>query len=183
LELLLVRHGQDQDNAHSLINGRRDGELTEIGKVQASDTARALRSVAINRTYTSPLMRARQTASIITDILGIAEAQVDSDLIERDYGVLTGRSPSEIPIFATRVIESHGFKYVIEAPGVESYTQLWRRAGNFLQRIRKQHVGETVLVVAHNQIAKMIRANFNGKAWEDEIRRPPLANGEVIALR
>jgi len=28
----------------------------------------------------------------------------------------------------------------------------------------------------------MIRANFSGESWEDELRRPPLANGEVIAL-
>jgi broad specificity phosphatase PhoE len=183
VELLLVRHGQDQDNARFLINGRRDAELTEMGKLQASDAARILRTTAISRAYTSPLTRARQTASIITDILGIAEAQVDADLIERDYGVLTGRPASEIPVYATRVIESHGFKYVIEAPGVESYPQLWARAGNFLQRMHKQHGGEAVLVVAHNQIAKMIRANFSGAPWEDELRRPPLANGEVIALR
>jgi broad specificity phosphatase PhoE len=183
LELLLVRHGQDQDNARFLINGRRDTELTEIGKVQASDAAQALRSTAISRAYTSPLTRARQTASIIANMLGIAEPQVDSDLIERDYGILTGRPASEIPIHATRFIESYGFKYVIEAPGMESYAEVWQRAGSFLQRISTQHGGETVLVVAHNDIAKMIRANFSGAPWEDELRRPPLANGEIIALR
>jgi broad specificity phosphatase PhoE len=183
LKLFLIRHGQDQDNAQFLINGRRDTELTEIGKAQATDAARALRSAAISCTYTSPLTRARQTASIITNALGIAEPQMDSDLIEREYGILTGRSASEIPVLATRFMESYGFKYVIEAPGIESYPEVWKRAGNFLQRISKQHAGETVLVVAHNEIAKMIRANFNGATWEDELRRPPLANGEVIALR
>jgi broad specificity phosphatase PhoE len=183
VELLLVRHGQDQDNARFLINGRRDTELTEIGKIQASDAAQALRSSAIRRVYTSPLTRARQTASIIANALGIGEPQVDSDLIERDYGVLTGRPAAEIPVHATRIIEFNRFKYVIEAPGMESYAEVWHRAGSFLQRMRTQHAGETVLVVAHNDIAKMIRANFNSALWEDELRRPPLANGEVIALR
>jgi broad specificity phosphatase PhoE len=183
MKLFLIRHGQDHDNARSLINGRRDTELTELGKAQAADAAHVLRSVAITRAYTSPLIRARQTASIISNLLGIEEAQVDSDLIERDYGTLTGRPAAEIPVHATRIIEAYGFKYVIEAPGLESYADVWRRAGNFLRRINTPGAAETVLVVAHNEIAKMIRANFNGATWEDELRHPPLANGEVIALR
>ena len=182
MKLFLIRHGQDHDNACSLINGRRDTELSEVGKVQASDAARALRSAAISCAYTSPLTRARQTASIVAAVLGIAEPRVDSDLIERDYGILTGRPVSEIPVHATRLIEAHGFKYVIEAPGIESYAEVWKRAGRFLQRISQQYPDGRVLVVAHNEIAKMIRANFSGATWEDELRRPPLANGEVIAL-
>jgi len=182
LKLFLIRHGQDHDNARSLINGRRDTELTEVGKVQASDAARGLRSAAISCAYTSPLKRARQTASIVAAALGIPEPQVDSDLIERDYGILTGRPAAEIPVHAIRFTEAHGFKYVIEAPGIESYAEVWKRAGRFLQRISQQYPDERVLVVAHNEIAKMIRANFSGESWEDELRRPPLANGEVIAL-
>jgi broad specificity phosphatase PhoE len=182
LKLFLVRHGQDHDNAQNLINGRRDAELTELGRAQALAAAEALQTAGIRRAYTSPLMRARQTASIIVQELGIPEADVDPDLIERDYGVLTGKPPADIPEYATNMLQYETFKYVIAAPGIEDYSDLWNRAGNVLRRIRQRHAGETVLIVAHNEIIKMIRANFAGRGWEDELRLPPLANGQVIPL-
>lgn len=180
--LLLVRHGQDLDNSRSLINGRRDTPLTDLGRTQALGVAEQLRSEVIHCIYSSPLQRARQTASIISERLGIAELHVDSDLIERDYGVLTGKAPADIPEHATRTVVLNDFRYVIESPGVEAYTGLWTRARTALRRIQHRHVGQGVLIVAHNEVLKMMRANFHGKSWEDELRLPPLTNCEVIAL-
>ena len=180
--LFLVRHGQDLDNSRSLINGRRDTPLTDLGRTQALGVAEQLRSEVIRCIYSSPLQRARQTASIISERLGIGELDVDSDLIERDYGLLTGRSPADIPEYATRTVVLNDFRYVIESPGVEPYAQLWIRARNALRRIHHRHAGQGVLIVAHNEVLKMIRANFHGKSWEDELRLPPLNNCEVIVL-
>ena len=114
--------------------------------------------------------------------MGIAELHVESDLIERDYGVLTGRSPADIPLHASNIFVLNGFRYVIDSPGVEDYTRLWKRAGDALRRIQNRHAGQVVLIVAHNEVIKMIRANFCGKSWEDELRLPPVNNCEVIAL-
>ena len=180
--LFLVRHGQDLDNAQSLINGRRDTPLTELGRTQALAAAEQLRSEVISCVYTSPLQRATQTASIISEKLGTAELHVEPDLIERDYGVLTGRSPDDIPVHASNIFVLNDFRYVIDSPGVEDYTRLWTRAGDALRRIQNRHVGQRVLIVAHNEVIKMMRANFYGKSWEDELRLPPLNNCEVIAL-
>ena len=180
--LFLVRHGQDLDNAHSLINGRRDTPLTELGRTQALAAAEQLRSEVISCVYASPLQRATQTASIISEKLGIAELHVESDLIERNYGILTGRSPDDIPVHTSNIFVLNDFRYVIDSPGVEPYTRLWTRAGDALRRIQNRHVGQRVLIVAHNEVIKMMRANFYGKSWEDELRLPPLNNCEVIAL-
>ena len=180
--LFLVRHGQDLDNAQSLINGRRDTPLTELGRTQALAAAEQLRSEVISCVYTSPLQRATQTASIISEKLGTAELHVEPDLIERDYGVLTGRSPDDIPAHASNIFVLNDFRYVIDAPGVEDYTHLWTRAGDVLRRIQNRHVGQRVLIVAHNEVIKMMRANFYRKSWEDELRLPPVNNCEVIAL-
>ena len=180
--IFLVRHGQDLDNSRSLINGRRDTPLTELGRTQALAVAEQLRTEVISYVYTSPLQRARQTASIISERLGIAEVHVESDLIERDYGVLTGRSPADIPAYASNMFVLNDFRYVIDSPGVEDYTHLWTRAGHALRRIQNRHIGEGVLIVAHNEVIKMMRANFFGKSWEDELRLPPVDNCELVAL-
>jgi len=181
-KLLLVRHGQDVDNSLSIINGRRDTPLTDLGRTQALAVADDLRSENIDCIYTSPLQRASQTASIISQKLGIEDLRLEPDLIERDYGILTGRSPSDIPTIARRIFVSHGFRNVIDAQDVEDYTQLWNRAGSVLRKVEGRHAGQTVLIVAHNEILRMIRANFNQRSWEEELLFPPVLNCQVIVL-
>ena len=181
-KLFLVRHGQDLDNSRSLINGRRNPPLSELGRSQALAVAEKLRSELISSIYTSPLQRANQTASIISERLSIGELHVESDLIERDYGVLTGKSAADIPVHASKIFVLNNFRYVIDSPGVEDYTRLWTRAGDTLRRIQNRHVGQMVVIVAHNEVIKMMRANFYGKSWKDELRLPPVNNCEVIAL-
>ena len=178
----LVRHGQDEDNARLLINGRRDTELTELGRQQAAEVAAKLPPVGIATVYASPLRRSKQTAQIIAMQLGIPEIRVDPDLIERDYGSLTGAPASDIPRIASRVLVVDRFRYVIEAPGVESYPDLWARAGRVLRRIRTEPSETSVLIVAHNEINKMIRANFYNTPWEQELQLPPLDYCQVLAL-
>ncbi len=180
--LFLVRHGQDLDNSRALINGRRDTGLTRLGRAQALAVAEQLGSEVIGCIYASPLRRARQTAAIISEKLDIGKLYVEPDLIERDYGDLTGKPTAEIPVYARKTLLLCGFRYVIDSPGAEEYGHLWTRAGKALRRIQNRHVGQGVLVVAHNEVIKMMRANFNGNSWEDELRLPPLNNGEVIAL-
>jgi broad specificity phosphatase PhoE len=182
MQLFLVRHGQDLDNSRSLVNGRRDTGLTESGRKQALILAQSLRSKEIDLIYSSPLQRARETAAIISQELAIAEVHVEDGLIEREYGILTGRPTSEIESLARSVSLSHGFRYVIDSEGIEDYLSLWTRAGRVLAGIRSRHPSETVLIVAHNEIIKMIRANFEEKPWQEEIQRPPLSNCEVIHL-
>jgi broad specificity phosphatase PhoE len=180
--LLLVRHGQDADNSHSIINGRRDAPLTDLGRSQAATIADDLQSENISCIYSSPLQRAHQTASIIAGRLGIEDLHIHPDLIERDYGILTGCSVSDIPIIAGRLFVSHGFKYVIQASGIEEYANLWTRAGHVLRKIREQHRGETVLVVAHNEILRMMRANAIQRSWEDELLHAPMGHCQLIAI-
>jgi probable phosphoglycerate mutase len=180
--ILLVRHGQDEDNAEYRINGRRDCPLTDLGRTQAKATGESLRGNHIDCIYSSPLKRAFETATIISQILGISQVNVDGDLIERDYGILTGRPPSEIRTVAKEIRESNNFRYILESEGIEPYPELWRRAGAALSRIQARHEGQTVLIVAHNEIMKMIRSNFEGTPWEHELSLAPITNCQVIVL-
>ena len=181
-KLLLVRHGQDVDNSRSIINGRRDTPLTDLGRSQAQRVADDLRLTDIRCIYASPLQRASQTASILSQRLGIEDVRLEPDLIERDYGILTGRPLSDIPALARQVFVSHGFRYVVHAPGAEDYAYLWTRAGSVLRKIQEQRGGQTVLIVAHNEILRMIRAHFNRRSWEAELLFPPIANCQLIPL-
>ena len=89
--IILIRHGQTTTNAQSLLVGRSDPPLTELGERQA----RALRPMLANvrEVWTSPLGRARQTAALaVPDIAPV----VKHTFIEVDYGTLDGQPLSAI---------------------------------------------------------------------------------------
>lgn len=92
MRLYFARHGESEANLLREFSNRgwRHG-LTERGREQAAALARTLRDAPVARVYTSPLMRAVQTAEIVSAGLGIACEAADA-LREYDCGVLEGRS-------------------------------------------------------------------------------------------
>ena len=94
-EVLLVRHGETDDNAAARFQGRRDTLLNERGREQSRALAERLREEGLRALYTSPLQRASATATIIGDVLGL-EAVVDARLVEADAGDWSGRLIAEV---------------------------------------------------------------------------------------
>jgi broad specificity phosphatase PhoE len=80
VELVLVRHALPQRS-----EGHADPELSERGRAQAERLAHALRADAVDALYTSPALRARQTAAPVEAALGLL-AQVEPGIAEFDSG-------------------------------------------------------------------------------------------------
>ena len=93
--ILLVRHGQSTWNADGRWQGRADPPLSELGVRQAEVAAEAIAGHGITRVWTSPLVRAHQTATIVASRLGLTVEQ-DERLAERDAGDWTGKTRTEI---------------------------------------------------------------------------------------
>jgi broad specificity phosphatase PhoE len=94
-EILLVRHGETDDNAAARFQGRLDTRLNTRGREQAHALALTLRDEGLRALYASPLLRAQETAQIVGDALGI-RAELDERLVEADAGSWTGRAIAEI---------------------------------------------------------------------------------------
>lgn len=97
--VLLLRHGQSTWNAQGRWQGWADPPLSPAGRAQAR--AAAVLLARAGETFpggvvTSDLSRARQTAVIIGDALGLGPPAVDPDLRERDVGAWSGRTTAEI---------------------------------------------------------------------------------------
>jgi probable phosphoglycerate mutase len=92
MQLYFVRHGQSEANRLNEIanRGLRHG-LTAQGRAQAAALAQTLRDKAIYKLYTSPLLRAQQTAEILAQALGVPVEIADA-LREYDCGTAEGRS-------------------------------------------------------------------------------------------
>lgn len=91
--LMLVRHAETEANRSGQWHGRTDGPLSDHGRVQAAAAASALPPAS--RILSSPLERTRTTAAAYAARLGL-EVQLESDLIEIDFGTWEGLTTSEI---------------------------------------------------------------------------------------
>jgi len=94
-EVLLVRHGETDDNAAARFQGRRDTLLNERGREQSRALAQRLRDEGLRALYTSPLQRARATAQIVGETLGL-EPILDERLMEADGGDWSGRLIADV---------------------------------------------------------------------------------------
>ncbi len=96
--LILVRHGESEWNKTGTWTGLTDIGLSEIGRSEAKTAAEKLKDVPIDQAFTSVLSRAKETCTIILDVLGKQSMQITEDkaLNERDYGIYTGKNKWEI---------------------------------------------------------------------------------------
>jgi probable phosphoglycerate mutase len=92
--ILLVRHGQSEWNAQARWQGLADIELSDLGRAQAKAAATALGSFDL--IAASTLQRARDTAAIIAEQLGIGPVLPVPALVERDAGEWSGLTRTDI---------------------------------------------------------------------------------------
>lgn len=181
-KIFLVRHGQDTDNAAGILNGRRDTDLTELGREQAKKVAEKLRDNNVQIVYASPLKRAYETARIIATELGIDGVTADEHLIEREFGILTGKPVSDIPKYTDKILPTDRVNYFLEADGAEDFPTLLKRGKKILEEIKQRHPNENVLIVTHGDIGKMIRAAYHYWTWEQGLKKPYFDNTGVLEL-
>ena len=168
-DLYLVRHGETDWNRQRRIQGLTDIPLNETGRAQARATGMLLSRRHWDGIYASPLSRARETASIIADQVGLGEPTLVDALVERNYGQAEGLDWLEVE---TRY--PHG----TVVPGRESREQVGARVIPALMELAADRPGESLLVVSHGGA---IRAVLN--QVEPEASHGMITNGSVHSFR
>ena len=177
-----MRHGQDEDNAAGLLNGRRDTSLTELGRKQAQSAAQKLKANNIEIIYSSPLKRAYETARIVAGELGVDEIIADEHLMERDFGILTGKPISDISKYSEKLLKTDRSTYFLEIKGGEDFPSLFERGKKILTEIQDRHSGKNILIVCHGDIGNMIRAAYHNIDWETSLNSFYFDNSQVLKL-
>lgn len=179
MNLYVARHGQTWANVEHRYLGSLDPELTELGRQQATQL-RAQLPARVDILATSPLLRARQTAQILSEPLGL-EPQVLQAFRERHVGVFEGLTQAEAkaryPELWARNITR---QWDLAPPGGESIAEVAERVRGGLQDLARRYSGRTVVLVAHGFVAKTLR----GLASNDfaDFYDWQLGNGEVLFL-
>lgn len=178
--LYIIRHGKTELNQANLLQGRSDHSLNPDGHLQAAEAARWLREhgVVIDKVYTSPLVRAIQTAKAI-----YPEDQIISDdrLIEMDYGPYEGM---DLTNPAPEVLEF--FRDFVHHPapeGMEPLSSVVDRLGLLLEEIRMEAEQCNVLLSTHAIAMKgaleYLTPDSNGSYWSKYIANCAIYQVEV----
>lgn len=152
MELLLVRHGESVADRHGVCQGRIDFPLSPVGRQQAARVGRALHGSPLAAVYTSPLVRAFETAEIAADEAGFkGRVTPFEEFTERYWGLIEGLNQDQQKQRYARLIQS--FR-TTEGPGrwtileAESDAAVAGRVFQALRIIRDQvekHGGRAVI--------------------------------------
>lgn len=147
-----MRHAEVH-NPKDILYGRmpRFG-LNQRGVRQSHAAARFLGAREVKAVYSSPMLRARQTAEIITGCLGTMKTRLTRDLIE----VKTGYQGSSNEILKP------GFSFFdpLKDPDDETLEDVCHRMLRFVRRAARRHPGQTVVAVSHADPITILRVGL-----------------------
>jgi probable phosphoglycerate mutase len=153
---MFARHGQSVANLERVISNRDlPYGLTTLGRWQATQLADRLISEDIGALYCSPIPRARETAAIVGELLGLTPV-VAEGLREPDRGVLEGRGDAE----AWRLHDELTRRWVVDLDhaahldGGECLDDVRQRFEAFLASLVHRHAGgdASVLCITHGAL-------------------------------
>ena len=187
-EFLFVRHGQTDWNSKGRLQGRTDRPLDATGIAQAQAVSDCLTDEPVCAIVSSPLQRASQTASIISQSLSVS-VSIEPDLTERDFGALEGRLVSEITPSGCNGLEFATLEKIAE--DTEPWNSVCERVYSGVTKWLDFCSGQRVLFVGHYGVFSALcqtllgekrpvsnavpyRFNFNGEWVLSEVKPPDI---------
>lgn len=171
MTVYLIRHGETDLNKQKMLQGRSNIELNEYGRELARKTGEALKDVKFDYVYSSPLIRAHETARLF---LGDRKTPIVTDhrIQEISFGAYEGLSyhPNH------HTIPDKDFIYFFNAPerykvpeNGETFEEVIKRTGEFWKELveNPKYENKTILVSTHGCALKAILANINITPIED----------------
>jgi len=177
--VILVRHGQTDENVSGRISGQGPAPLNTRGQEQAKVAADVLASLGVTQMFSSPVVRARQTADILTQRLHVPIVEM-SALREVEYGEWEGKHFNDMrghPI-AQQVFQDPSA--VAFAQG-ERLTDVQQRSVQAIETVRQAYPQGIVVMVSHGDVIRTALAHYLNMPF-NEYRRINLDNGAISVL-
>ena len=173
MKIWLVRHGETRKNKEKLLQGRSDAPLNENGIMQAEKVRDFFteNGIVFHSVYSSPLLRAVQTAEIIAG--SYAKIHKDALLLEMDYGPYEGSSLENPAPEIVRFFSD--FVHNPAPEGMESLEHVTARMRCFLERIKRingthtQNVLVTTHAIAMKGALEYLTPKSKGSYWSKYI--------------
>lgn len=182
--MFLLRHGAtglNLEKPYRLQGAEVDQPLAAVGEGQAAGARDLLRTVPLGAVYSSPLVRAMQTAEIVAGPHGLPVVPVEA-LREGSVGRWESRTWEDI-----RATEPEAYQRFIDDPathgyaGGENFTQVGERVRPAFAELWRRHRGQSFVVVGHQIINRVYLGGLMGLPMK-EARRMKFSNGGVSVV-
>lgn len=187
MKLFFIRHGESEANVlHEFSTRGMRHPLTELGRQQAAAAAEQLRDQQVIGIFSSPLLRAYETARIIGETLQVGVAIADG-LREVDVGVLEGKSDDESWAVFARLWDAWFVENrpEVKIEGGESLTDIRARVIPFFNGLAEMagRVNGNLVVVSHGGIYRSVLPDMVKNMDHEFVEDHPIQNTEIITLR
>jgi len=170
MKLYVMRHGETITNTLHVISGNKEADLTKKGILEAKRAKEKLKNIEFDIVLSSPLSRARITASIVTDKPVI----INQMLIERDYG--------DFEMKKRKDVDYEGFwnyELNLDTNNGESIKNLLNRVKLLIHNLMKKYPDKKVLLVTHSGIARAIHYYITGIPNDNDLTALQIPNCSV----
>ena len=157
--IIFLRHGEVHNPGKILYARSPRFKISDNGIIQVKNAIAGLKKYQINRIYSSPLLRTRQTANIISRVFGL-DIKISLLLNEVDT-IFQGIPLKKYKNFIQpKQYDSHYVK-----KGSESINEISNRMLKFVSFIKRKHPKELVLAVSHGDPIVILKSVIEGKKF------------------
>lgn len=161
MKIYVIRHGITELNKKKIVNAEVDEPLAPEGIKQAKALIPIIPKSVIH-IYSSPLIRARQTAEILS--LGKDPLSFHEELTEIRMGTLAGKSWENMENGLELKKKHRTVKFNYRPYGGDSVRDVKKRLIHFLRMINEKHKDYEILIVTHGGIIRVLHLLESGEA-------------------
>lgn len=174
MKILLIRHGETEENKKDILQGWKPGRLSKKGKEQAKLIAERLKEIKIDVIITSDLKRCVDTAKEIAKFHKNAKFVKEKLLRERGLGEFEGRIIGESDWDALP-----GDLYTNRPRGGETFIEVWERISKFYHGLLKNYDKEIILIVGHGGSQKLLQGMIQKLPFKESFNEQHLENTAI----
>ncbi len=179
-QLCIARHGETDWNKSGILQGWLDVPINAHGRTQAAVMAQTFARQGFDAVWTSTLVRARETAEILSLALQLAAPRSHAGLKERNFGAIQGIPKSELAEFnPTQLEQILRRNPAAQFVGGESMDEFADRVLGALSDIGVCHPGQRVLVITHGWVLDVLTRHIGGLARHAVLPVKP-GNGDSL---
>jgi len=156
VRLFTIRHGETAFARERRFAGARDVPLTPRGLRQCEAVARALSGIPVNAVYASPQARARASAEAVAAPHKLA-VRLEPGFREMAFGEWEGLTRAEVAVRAPEALDAwRATPHLVRPPDGEPLDAVAARVTAALRALVQTHEGETVVLVTHAMVVRLI---------------------------
>jgi len=178
--IYVMRHAATTADNDGRVLGRVDEPILSSELEAIKTKAQEFDKEGINLIVSSPLLRARQTAQAIAELLKL-EVREHENFIERDFGILNGLSWEDFSAKYPEETKGNSRNFQPELKGAETIEEVELRVKEEMEDLRHHYHHKKLLIVTHSGVIRIILREF-GHYTKDESRSLQIRNLESFKI-